>query len=250
VPPLASLGPALLQQDDQQLKAYHEWQQAVADADRAFDAEVGDEALGTPPTQGTPQLIPVCRAPAPGQPCADLYWVPQIGKFELPPLEHLLSIPRFIQQPFEPQDQKNTNDCGPFSTAIALNAYLNTDRYKGADIAQEMNHSIWYRWPNYATWPWGVAAYIRRQGVPARMRPFASELDLQEAIDQNRIVIVMIGWHDGFKLQGHYMVLAGYDPQQGYRFVDPASGTFEFRRRDEFLQGWAFWGRVIIEVGK
>jgi len=40
-PPLASLGPALLQQDNQQLKAYHEWQQAAADADRAFDAEVG-----------------------------------------------------------------------------------------------------------------------------------------------------------------------------------------------------------------
>jgi len=40
-PPLASLGPALLQQDNQQLKDYHEWQQAAADADRAFDAEVG-----------------------------------------------------------------------------------------------------------------------------------------------------------------------------------------------------------------
>jgi len=41
-PPLASLGPALLQQDNQQLEAYHEWQQAAADADRAFDAEVGE----------------------------------------------------------------------------------------------------------------------------------------------------------------------------------------------------------------
>jgi len=42
-PPLASLGPALLQQDNRQLKDYHEWQQAAADADRAFDAEVGEE---------------------------------------------------------------------------------------------------------------------------------------------------------------------------------------------------------------
>jgi len=47
-PPLASLGLALLQQDNQQLKAYHEWQQAAADADRAFDAEVGEDAGDTP----------------------------------------------------------------------------------------------------------------------------------------------------------------------------------------------------------
>ncbi len=56
-----------------------------------------------------------------------------------------------------------------------------------------MNHSIWYRWPNYATWPWGITRYIRKQGVPARVRLFASERDLQETIDQNRIVIVLIG---------------------------------------------------------
>ena len=117
-----------------------------------------------------------------------------------------------------------------------------------------MNHSIWYRWPNNATWPWGIADYIRQQGVPARVVPFASELDLQEAIDQNRIVIVLIGgWEGG--LWAHYKVLTGYDPKRGYQFADPGSpeskeGRLTFQPRNEFLHQWMFSGGLIIEVGK
>ena len=57
MPPLASLGPALLQQDNQQLKAYHEWQQAAADADRAFDAEVGIDPEEMPSSIQSPSMV-------------------------------------------------------------------------------------------------------------------------------------------------------------------------------------------------
>jgi len=258
-PPLASLGPALLQQDNQQLKDYHEWQQAAADADRAFDAEVGDEVPGTPPTQRTPPLIPVCRAPAPGQPCAELYWNPQTGKFESPP-ESELSTPRFIQQPFKPQYQGITNNCGPFSTAIALNAYLDTDKYQGEKITQQMNESWRYRIPNNATWPWGISHYIRQQGVPARVGLFVSERQLHKTIEQNKVVIVLTGGLETtninilgreFELKikpwGHYKVLTGYDPKRGYQFADPQEGKIVFQPRQDFLDEWR---HITIEVGK
>ncbi len=79
-------------------------------ADEAFNAEVGDEVPGTQPTQRTSPLILVCRAPAPGQPCAELYWNPQTGKFESPP--EASSVPRALSNNLSSLNTKKTPTTG------------------------------------------------------------------------------------------------------------------------------------------
>ena len=174
------------------------------------------------------------------------------------------------------QYQGRTNDCGPTSLAIVANSLLGEERFQGPLVAQDLNRVdvgirprprlVVRRIPNWATFPWGIAAYLRDHGIPARWRPLGTLEGLRRNLLANRITIVTIGepihWK-GRRYTGwaHTKVLFGHTPGQGFLFVDPAysrnaDDSDSWRRfgltwqdEGEFLRQWRNMMRIAIEVG-
>ncbi len=173
------------------------------------------------------------------------------------------------------QFQGRTNDCGPTSLAIVANAVRGREELNGERVAEEMNRLglAWRafpylglsRIPNWATFPWGMVDYLRRQGIPARWRPFGTVERLRRNLLDDRITIVMIGqllrWERGrYRGWAHAKVVFGHIAGQGFLFVDPAverSGEshrleyhgLSWQREEEFLRQWGNLLRVYVEVG-
>lgn len=172
------------------------------------------------------------------------------------------------------QYQGDTNDCGPTSVAIAVNALRGESRLEGALVAQEMSrlgvewkpfpHIVLPRIPHWATFPWGIVYYLRKQGFRARWRPFGTLKRLERNLRSDLMTMVMVGepWRwNGLSYTGwaHVKILFGRLPGRGMLFVDPGfprsmkSDRLEFhglfwQREDEFLQQWRNLLRIVIEV--
>lgn len=170
------------------------------------------------------------------------------------------------------QYQGKTNNCGPMSLAISMNAYVHKETFKGENIANQLDHWIKHfpklvipRISNWATFPWGLVQYLRYQKIPGKWSFSGSLEKLKENIRREIITMVVIGeplrWtnrkYDGWS---HIKVLYGNSP--GYFFfVDPAnqkttrssnelsdSGIYK-QSEDEFLKFWKKMFRIYIELG-
>ena len=174
------------------------------------------------------------------------------------------------------QYQGHTNDCGPTSLAIVANALLGEERFQGPRVAREMArlafevrplpHLVVRRIPNWATFPWGIAHYLRQHGIPARWRPFGTLEGLHRNLLADRITIVTIGEplrRRKLRYTGwaHTKVLFGHTPGEGFLFVDPAHSQspddsdswkrncLSWQEESEFLRQWRNLFRITIEVG-
>lgn len=170
--------------------------------------------------------------------------------------------------------QGDTNDCGPTSVAIAVNALLDRRALEGPVVAKEMSH-VAFEWrpfprplipriPNWATFPWGVVHYLRKKGFRARWRPLGTLERLERNLRSDRITMVVTGqlWRwDAWRYHGwaHIKLLFGLVPGRGLIFVDPGQprssrpdrleyhGLF-WQDEETFLRQWRNLLRVFIEV--
>ncbi len=152
------------------------------------------------------------------------------------------------------QFQGNTNDCGPFSIAMAVSLFHGLPNYAdGKAIARRMNrYPLLARVPGWATFPWGIAWFVRQHfGIHARFSVFTSESSLLENLERGHITIVAMGWRTRhWLLQGHFSLLYGYEPDS-VLLLNPADIHCPSRvEREEFLQKWRFFGRITITVGE
>lgn len=173
------------------------------------------------------------------------------------------------------QFQGPTNDCGPTSLVIAVNALAGVGELEGAVMAREMNRFrlAWRafpyiglsRIPGWATFPWGIVHQLRERGVRGRWGPFGTVDRLLRNLSEDRITIVAVGepfrWEKGrYRGWAHLKVVYGYGAGRGFLFVDPAmrpTGSpdameyhgLSWQGESEFLRQWANVLRVYIEVG-
>lgn len=152
------------------------------------------------------------------------------------------------------QHQGQSYDCGPYSTAIVANALLGS-KIRGAEVARLFDKPIhWCILPIYprfyhrATLPWAITHFLHMYHLSAQWRVFASARQLLNCLEQNVVPVVLIGEYR--PLWAHYLILAEYDTDAGYGFVDPAQtqATLVYRDEKTFLRQWSKWGRQVIEV--
>ena len=172
------------------------------------------------------------------------------------------------------QYQGFTNDCGPTSVAIAVNALLGERKLEGPTVAEEMSrvafewkpvpHLVVQRIRNWATFPWGMAYRLWKEGFRARWRPFGTLEKLEQNLRADRLTLVVMGepWRwEKWKYVGwaHVKVLFGRALDGRLLFVDPGyarpldSGTLEChglfaQDEDEFLRQWRNLLRIYVEV--
>jgi hypothetical protein len=181
----------------------------------------------------------------------------------------------------------SSNDCGSYSVAIVVNAILNEWRLQGDAVAHEMEklkwvsrpvpHPVLFKFRNWASLPWGIAGYLREQGIPARWRWLGQIEDLLRNLREERFTIVLIGdllahTRREYTPWGHAKVLYGYEPpggadvanvpplRPGFYFVDPGfvkgvsdlpaplEGVF-WQDEHEFRTEWGNLLRICIEAG-
>lgn len=155
------------------------------------------------------------------------------------------------------QSQGRSNDCAPFTVAIAVNA-LTGSQIDGAILAEVMNQPrrwlgplpipVIRRIPNWATFPWGIADQLQRYAIAARWRFGASEGDLIAALEQNRIAMPIVG--SLWPAWAHVKILAAHDPELGWGFVDPArpDGSLTWEGARQFEKLWANYGHLLVET--
>ncbi|MGD2103870.1 MAG: hypothetical protein PVJ55_01995 [Anaerolineae bacterium] len=172
--------------------------------------------------------------------------------------------------------QGDSNDCGPTSIAIAINALEGRRELEGRVVAKEMNRRafewrpfhdpILPRLPNWATFPWGIVEYLRQRGFRARWRPFGTLKRLDHNLRIDRMTMVVTGepwrWENGaYRGWSHIKLLFGRLPGRGLIFVDPGCQRSSKRDRLEyhglfwqderaFLRQWGNLLRILIEVEK
>jgi hypothetical protein len=166
----------------------------------------------------------------------------------------MLKIAHFDEVQMSHMYQGNSNNCGPCSAAIVLNALINL-LVTGNDLSTELNSISWRgiipvvrRIPNWATFPWGLVDLFNNYGIRSRWKIFSKQTDLLSAVVGGKTPIVIIGvWRQRWS---HYKILAAYDEKLGFGFIDPGSrsSNISWQREDEFLSQWRFLFNSIIEV--
>jgi len=152
------------------------------------------------------------------------------------------------------QYQGQTNDCGPYCTAIVVNALCGA-ALDGGELGDRLNGWVWRkgmpllrRIPGWATLPWGITDELRQWGIKARWHPLKIEDDIHQYLAQGKVVFTITGcWKP---IWGHYMLLVEYDPQKGWGFVNPASKSKKvfWIEAEKFRQEWKCFGSNIIEA--
>ena len=158
------------------------------------------------------------------------------------------------------QFQGHSNDCGPYSIAMAVNLYYRTPHFVAGDVVSHwMNRRpLLARIPHWATLPWGIVFTLRsRFGIPARLSIWSSESDLRYNLSLNRLTLVITGWRNGLALGGHVFLLYAYDVNYfgpgngGYAFLDPASpNCLTWITAVQFRSLWRFFGRMAVTLGR
>lgn len=153
------------------------------------------------------------------------------------------------------QYQGNLNDCGPFSTAIIINALLNLN-IDGFKLGMIMNKPHWHgpfplirRIPGWATFPWGIVDTLKDYGINSHWNLFNHYSQLNQNFIENNISIVIIGKFN--PIWAHYLLLVEFNlPKGGFGFIDPASNTSAIKwiESDSFYPLWSNFGRLLITV--
>lgn len=187
---------------------------------------------------------------------------------DLSTIHHHFKIPIYNYHQF----QGKSNNCGPTSLAISMNAFIHEEKFDGKKISNELDHWTKHfprlfipRISSWATFPWGLVQYLRFQEIPGRWSLSGSLEKLIENIHSEIITMVIVGeplrWKNR-KYNGwaHIKVLYGYSPGYFY-FVDPAhqkntGSNHEIQdigvhrqNEEEFLKLWKNMHRIFIELG-
>ncbi len=153
------------------------------------------------------------------------------------------------------QYQRKSNDCGPFSAAIVLNALLGL-QIDGTVLAREMNEPYW-KWilpiirriPGWMTFPWGMVNVFRDYGLASDWRLLMDEATLLRNLGEGKAVLpVMGGWKPAW---AHIAVLGAYHDRLGWGLINPArrSAGVQWMPGAEFLRTWKAMGRIVIRAG-
>lgn len=152
------------------------------------------------------------------------------------------------------QCQGQTNNCGPFSATIVLNA-VRKKNFKGMELAEIMNTPrlrgvmpVVRRIPGWATFPWGVADILIQNGLRAGWRVNATLDDLRQALLLGKIPMPIYGeWKP---LWAHIATLTAYDEEKGWGFVDSAQpdSKIYWHSRDDFEPKWNAFGNLVVIV--
>lgn len=153
--------------------------------------------------------------------------------------------------------QGESNDCGPFSAAIVINALLGRGLADPHELSGRLERWEGLRPPGRIlrgpTFPWGMVHLLRGYGLSARWRPFATVERLRANLREGRVTIVLIGEPLRFcrwRWCGwmHYRVLYGWEPGR-WLFVDPAVREATTTVEEAlFLRRWRNAARILIEV--
>jgi hypothetical protein len=159
--------------------------------------------------------------------------------------------------------QGTSNDCGPFSAMIVANGLRDAFVLDGDAVARQLEGTpsvrgtlMPLRIHGWATFPWGVAHVLRRNGFRARWRVAASLRHLYANLNRGHPTIVIVGEpfvrRDGrYMGWSHYKTLYAWDPEEGFAFVDSAADEgviYTYQSQDEFFKLWSNMGRQLIEV--
>ena len=193
-------------------------------------------------------------------------------KDDLPFSAHALVLPiplhRFHRY------QGDTNDCGPFCVAIAVNGLRGQVLLEGPTVARRMERLRWGRGllpiptldkvPGWATLPWGLSDELRRHGFRARWRLFGTRDRLRRNLIDGRITIVAVGEPFRFvegRWRGwaHLKLLYAWDPERGWAFADPGIAPrpgdpwlargIGWQDDGTFVRQWRRMLRFMVEVG-
>lgn len=151
--------------------------------------------------------------------------------------------------------QEDTFDCGPYVVAMSLNAVLQ-NVFSGVDISREMNVPRWYfifpvilRIPAWATFPWGITWFVRRQGLQSRWQLFTTRNSLIENINFPLLQIVLVGGYS--PLWAHYKILVAYDETTDeFGFIDPGSRlpNIVWQKSSVFYNEWRHYGQLRVTI--
>ncbi|MGC9356315.1 MAG: hypothetical protein ACP5GX_00515 [Anaerolineae bacterium] len=156
--------------------------------------------------------------------------------------------------------QGQTNDCGPFSVAIAANAIRQETVFNPEALSRSL--AQWRGWlppdrvPGWIVFPWGLVRVLREQGFGARWRVLNREERLWRNLHADLTTIVVVGRplrFKGWRWAGwsHYKVLHAWDPERGWGFADPAVSRapgLSWQDEATFRREWTWMGRQLIEV--
>ncbi len=97
------------------------------------------------------------------------------------------------------QCQGNTNNCGPFTTAVVVNTLCHT-QLDGGKLADDLNQVAWRgiipvvrRLPNSATFPWGMVDVFLRHDLKASWSLFTPINKLLALLKAGNILMPIIG---------------------------------------------------------
>ncbi|MBT3239320.1 MAG: hypothetical protein HON98_02315 [Chloroflexi bacterium] len=152
------------------------------------------------------------------------------------------------------QFQGKTNDCAAISVAMACNVFNQTS-VDGYELGQELNGFTWRgafplfrRIPDNAVMPWGMTDAAKQFGLRASWRMFKKEEQLKEKINQDIILLPIIGrWKP---LYAHVMPLVAFDETKGWGFVNPAKkkNTIYFISEEKFRIQWKWSLNMLVEI--
>jgi hypothetical protein len=150
------------------------------------------------------------------------------------------------------QYQGRSNDCAPYSLAMALNGTTSA-LVDGDWLARAMEGLRWhgrrpvlYRLLGAATFPWGMVAVLRSYGLDAFWQPLSSPDYLLGGLARGDILFPILGaWRPAW---AHASVLLAYDPVRGWGLADPARQGREllWRPDPEFRRLWRAYGRTVV----
>lgn len=160
--------------------------------------------------------------------------------------------PKYMQNH---QFQGQSNDCGPYCTAVLVNLLKGTN-LDGETIGQKMNKVAWngplpvvQRIKNWATFPWGVVHQLKSYGISARWQAFTNPNLLFANLVQNIHTIVIIGEIHPIAW-AHYLILTAHDPVEGWGFINSATQSSEifWIPASIFITQWKAYGRISITL--
>ena len=162
---------------------------------------------------------------------------------------------------------QTTNDCGPYSTAIAVNIYKgynagSSDYWLGARVVEE-TEELERRTPGTYTKPEVIVSYLAKKGIPARVRRGASKKDLLASLDNGYVPMVLDQPPQIIPRYDHWSVLCAYEPAHlttfliggkekteitPWGFVDPGQPHifFTWVTEERLDEGWE---GTYVEVG-
>jgi hypothetical protein len=177
-------------------------------------------------------------------------------------MSQLTEAPKRVLSPYAPklllnlQCQGKSNNCGPYTTAVIVNSFRNTE-LEGDKLAEEMNNIAWRgilpivrRLRNSATFPWGMVDVFLRHDLAASWSLFTSVNKLLASLNAGEILMPVIGtWKP---LYAHVMTLIAWDEKEGFGFANTQYPTKEiyWMPAENFTRMWKNTGNLLVRIKK